>query len=97
MRNRTRYRDATHGEQFLDVKLQTDPEHQKDDADFRKLFRDFRVGDEPGCVRPDEGARNQVTDERRQAEPLREISEEQRGTEAAGQREDQIKVVHRAI
>ena len=96
LRNRTRYRHATNGEEFLDVKLQTDAEHQEDDANLRKLFRDVRVRHEPGRVGADQDARKQVADERRQPEPLRDVPEEQRGAEATREREDQVKVVHLA-
>ena len=94
LRDRTRYRHATDRQQFLDVKLQADAEHQEDDADLRELFRDLRVRNEPGRVGADQDAGKQVADERRQPESLRDIPEQQCGAEATCEREDQIEVVH---
>ena len=89
--------DPSNGEQFLDVKLQADAEHQQDDADLGELLGDLRVGDESRRVRTDQRAREQIADDRRQARALREVAENQRGREAAGERQDQIEVVHRRI
>ena len=89
-------RDAPHRQQFLEVELQPDAEHQQDDADLGELLGQRRVGDEAGRVRADQRAGEQVADDRRQAEPLREVAEHQRGGQAAGQREDQVVAVHRA-
>ena len=84
-----------HGQQLLEVELQPDAEHQQDDADLGELLGQRRVGDEAGRVRPDQRAGQQIADDRRQAEPLRDVAEHQRRREAAGQRQDQVVGVHR--
>ena len=77
LRDGAGYRDASNREQFLDVKLQADAEHQQDDADFGELFGDFSVGDEPGRVRTDQRAREQVADDGGQTRALREVAKHQ--------------------
>ena len=61
--DRAGHRDAPHGEQFLDVELQADAEHQQDDADLGELLGEVRVGDEARRVRPDQRAGEQVADD----------------------------------
>ena len=90
-------RDTSNGEQLFDVKLKADAEHQQNDADFGKLFGDFRVGDESGSVRADQSAGKQIADDRGEAGAMCEVTQNQGGGEAAGQRQDQIQVVHRRI
>ena len=87
-------RDAAHGEQFLDVELQADAEHQQDDADLGQLLGEMLVGHEPWRVRTDQDSREQIPDDRRQAESLRSVASHERGSEAAGQRADEIDGVH---
>ena len=87
-------RDAADREQLLDVKLQADAEHQQDDADFGELFGQRRVGDETGRVRPDQRAGEQISGDRRQAEPMRDVAEREGGGQAAGQRENQVVGMH---
>ena len=81
--------DAPHGQQFLEVELQADAEHQQDDADFGELLGEMRVGDEAGRVGTDDDAGEQVADDRRQAEPLRDVADDQRGAEAGRERQDE--------
>ena len=71
--------DAPDREQFLDVELQADAEHQQDDADLRQLLGQRRVGDEARRVRADQRAGEQVADDRRQAEALRDVAQDERG------------------
>ena len=59
--------DAADGQQFFDMKLQADAEHQQDDADFGELFGDFGVGDKSRRVRTDERAGEEIADDRGQA------------------------------
>jgi hypothetical protein len=75
------------------MKLQADAEHQQDHADFGQLLGKRRVGDEAGRVRPDEGAGQEVADDRGQADPLGDVSQEQGGGEPSGEREDQVVAV----
>ena len=86
---------APDGQQLVEVELQPDAEHQQDDADFRELFGDLRVGDEAGRVGPDDDAGQQIADDGRQAEALRDVAEEQRRAEAAGERQDEAGFLHR--
>jgi hypothetical protein len=76
------------------MKLQADAEHEEDDADLGQLLGDVGVGHEAGRVRTDERARQQVPNDRREARTLREIPEEEGRGEVAGQRQDEIKVMH---
>ena len=87
-------RDPPHGEQLLEVEVQADAEHQQDDADLGELLRQRAVGDEARRVRADEQPGEQVADDRRQPEPVRDVAEDQRRGQAAGQRQDQIERMH---
>jgi hypothetical protein len=70
------------------VELQADAEHQQDDADFGQLLGQRRVGNEARRVRPDERAGQEIADDRRQTDPLGDVSQEQRRGEPAGESED---------
>jgi hypothetical protein len=70
------------------VELQADAEHQQDDADFCQLLGQRCVGDKARRVRPDERAGQQIADDRRQADPLGDVSQEERRGEPAGEREN---------
>ena len=76
------------------MKLQSDAEHQQDDADVGELLGEARVGDEAGRIRSDRHSGKQVADEGRESEPLREVTERQRGGETGRQREDQFHLWH---
>ena len=89
-----RNRHAPDRQQIFDVKLQTDAEHQQDHADFGELLRQRAVGDEARRVRPDDDAGDEIADNRRQPQPLRDEAADQRRDQAAGQRQDQIEPVH---
>jgi len=77
----------------VEVELESNAEHQQDDADLGELFGERRISDEAGGVGPDQRPRKQVTDDRGQANPLGEIAQEQRSRESAGEGEDQIVMV----
>jgi hypothetical protein len=49
-----------HGEQFLEVELQADAEHEEDDPDLGKLVCQVFVGDEAGRIGADDESRDQV-------------------------------------
>ena len=51
--------------------VKADAEHQQHDPDLRELEGHSAVGDESRRERPDRDAREQVSDERGQAKPLR--------------------------
>ena len=76
------------------MELQAHAEHQQDDADFRELLGKAAIDDEPGRVRADERAGQQIADNGRQAEAVRDVSEEKRDTQPGGEREDQVITMH---
>ena len=79
------------------MEVQPDAEHQQDDADLGQLLGQGGVGDEARRVRPDEHAGQQVAHDRREPEPLRDVSEDQRRREPAGDGGDEIEAVHRQV
>ena len=66
--DRARYGDGAHRQQLLDMKLQADPEHQQDHADLGELFRHRGIDGEPGSIRAEERAGEQIADNRGQAQ-----------------------------
>jgi hypothetical protein len=97
LHDRAGNRDRADGEQILDVQLQPDAEHQQDDADLGELLRDGPIGDEARRVGPDDQTGRQVADDRRQAQPLRDVPADQGGDETARQRENQLERVHAVV
>ena len=73
-----------HRQQLFEVELQADAEHQQDDADLGELLGHRRIDGQPGCVRAEQRAGEQVADDRRQAQPLRDVAENERAGKAAG-------------
>ena len=55
--------------------MQPDAEHQENDANLGKLIGDILVGDEARRERPDDDARHQIADQRRQLEAVRNDAE----------------------
>ena len=92
--DRARNSDAAHREQILDMKLQANAEHQQDDADLRELFRQRAIGDEPWRVWTHENAGDEVTDDGRESQPLRDVAANEGGDQTSGQGEDQVEFVH---
>ena len=85
---------AADREQFLDMELQADAEHEQDHADFRELLGEARVGHEARSMRPDENPAEQIPDNGREPEALRQVAENQGGRESTGERDNQIDAVH---
>ena len=52
--------------------MQADAEHQQDDADLGELVGELLVGDVAGRERPHQHAGEQIADQRRGLEPVRE-------------------------
>ena len=50
--------------------MQPHPEHKENYADFGQLPRHFRIGDEPGSIRPDYDPGDEVAEKRRQPEAV---------------------------
>ena len=82
LRDGSRNGDPPDGQQFLEVELQPDAEHQQDHADFRELLGEVGVGDEAGRIGSDDDAGQQVADDGRQSQALRDVAEEQRRAES---------------
>ena len=74
--------------------MQADTEHQENHADLGELLGQLGIGDEAGRVRTYDNARDEVANERRQPEPMREVPEHQRRGEPPGQCQDQAEVLH---
>jgi hypothetical protein len=89
LRENARHRDAADLHQFLDVEVDPDAEHQKDDAHLGKLRRDRKVAHEARGVGPDDDAGQQVPDDRRQAEALRDQPEHPRHEQARSERREE--------
>ena len=88
------HRDASHRQQLLDMELQADAEHQQDHADLGELFGHSRIHRHPGRVRADERAGQQIADNRRKSQPLRDVAEEERAAQARRERKDEVVLVH---
>ncbi len=74
--------------QLFDVELHADAEHQQDDADLGELLRHVAVGHEARRVGADEEPGDEISDDRREADPMGGEAEDQRRAEASGQRQD---------
>ncbi len=79
------------------MELEADAEHQQHDADLGELLGEANIGDEAGRVGTDENAADEIADDRRQAEALRQQPKNERRREAAGQGRNEVEAVHRAI
>ena len=79
------------------MKLQTDTEHQQDDADLRELFGNAAIDGDAGSVRSDEHAGQQVADDGRQTKAVGDVPEEKGDPQPDGKRENQVISVHAAL
>ena len=70
LEDRTRYRDPPHREQFVDMKMQPDAEHDEDDTDLGKLFGQILIGMEARRVLADNNPGKEITDDGREPEPM---------------------------
>ena len=94
LRDGSRDRHAPHREQLLEMELQADAEHQQDDADLGQLFGERTVRDESRCVRPDQRAGQEVTDDCRESDAAGDVPEQERGGQTSGDGENQIRRMH---
>ncbi len=69
---RTRDSDSTHRDQILDREMQPDPEHQQDDPDFRQLQGQALICHETWGERPNGNARQEISDQQRYFQTVRE-------------------------
>ena len=81
--------DLAHLHQVGEREMQADPEHQQDDPDLGQLGGKFRVGDKTDGVRADDNPRDQISNERRQLQPIGQHAEHEGQHEAADQGENQ--------
>src|SRR3546814_2251367 len=77
--------------------MEADPEHQQNDADLGKLHRQPRVGDEPRREGTDENAREQITRDRRNLQPVRERPHQKRDAEPRDDGSDQRCVMRHEV
>jgi hypothetical protein len=74
LRKRTGQSDTAHRDKIPDGKMSADSEHEQDDADLCQLRSKVRIGDEPRRERTDHNARQEISSQRRQAQPYCEQS-----------------------
>ncbi len=58
--------------------MQTDAEHQQDDADFREFVGERLVGDEARRIGAGDNPREQIADQRRKTQSLGQRPEQER-------------------
>jgi hypothetical protein len=73
--------------------MQTDAEHQQDDADFGQLRCKGLIGDEARRRRPDHHAGEQITGDRRDPQAVGERTENEGENEADDDRGNERRVV----
>ena len=64
--------------------MQADAEHQQDDADLGQLRGERRSATKPGVNGPISDAGEQIADQRRQMQPVRQVTEPGREHKADG-------------
>ena len=74
--------------------MQPDAEHQENHADLRELFGERDITDKSRRVRTNDIPRDEISDDRRQADALGEQSENQCGRQPERDRGDEIDLVH---
>ena len=74
--------DGADRKQVLEREMQADAEHQQDDADFGELVGNALIGDEARRERADGDAGEQIADQRRQPQALRDEAEDEGEHEA---------------
>ena len=63
--------DSADRKEVVEREVQADPEHQQDHADFGELIGDALIGDKTGREGADGDAGEEIADQRRQLEKLR--------------------------
>jgi len=93
LRQSARQRDGAYCKEVADREMQADAEHQQDDADFGELAREIGVSDKSRCERTQRHPGEEITDERRQAQPMGCQASEEGQHEPHGNRGDERDVV----
>jgi hypothetical protein len=75
--HRAGHGDGLHRDQVAQREMQADAEHQKNDADIGQLLHQPDIGDEAGGERPDGDARQQIAEQGRQLETVRERAKDE--------------------
>ena len=78
------HRQAAHRDQVGGRKMQADAEHQQDNADVGQLRGEIAIGDVSRRERPHQDAGEQIADQRRQMQPVRQVTEPGREHKADG-------------
>ncbi len=79
--------------QVLEREMQPDAEHQQDDADFGELVGHVLVADIARRERPDQHAGEQIADQRRHAETMRQCAKREGQHEADDDQGDERRMV----
>ena len=93
LRDRPRHGDILHREQILQMKVQPHAEHQQDHAHFRELRREVLIALEPRRMRPDRDPADEIADDRREPDLVRDDPADPRRRERRGDGRDQRQVV----
>ena len=83
-----------YGEQFLEMELQADAEHEKNDPDLGELVRQVFVGDEAGRIGPDDESRDEVPHDGGEPETECHIAADEGRSQPAGQCQYQVEFAH---
>jgi len=86
-------RDGPHREEVVQGEMQADAEHQQDHADLGEFCRHRGVGDKARRVRTDQHAGEEVADDRRGPDPVRQRLEDKGEDEARDESSDQRRVM----
>jgi len=76
--------DMANSEKLFERKVQSDTEHQQHDADFGKLMRQIKIGNETRRCRTDDNSGNQISDQGRQLEANCDKAHREREAEGSG-------------
>ena len=90
-------RDGADGEEIFQVKVQTDAEHEQDDADLGELRGEVRIRLKAGRVFAERDAGGEVADDGGEPATFRYQTTDQRGGKPEGERGDQRDVMHGVV
>jgi hypothetical protein len=82
-----------HGDELAQVEMHPDAEHQQYDPELRQLLGNGTMGYEAGGEWPHHDTCQQIADDGRESEALREQAEDERCAEPAGYGEDEVEIM----
>src|SRR5690606_33183072 len=85
--------DTPHSKQVFDVEMKTHTEHEHDDTQLGKLLRYLTLRYVPWRERSDRDPTEEIANDGRQLEPLRDEPEKDGSEEAARERIDEVEVL----